>query len=150
MNARWLLAIALATVLAVGSTIAEEKAKLDGVKCPVSNQKVKEASAVDYKGGKVYFCCDNCPKGFAKDTKKFAAKANAQLVATGQAKQEACPFSGAKLNPDAKITVAGAEIAFCCEKCQAKASKIEGDKQVEALFGDAAFAKAKFKVEAAK
>jgi len=150
MNTRWLLAITLAGLVAVGSTIAEEKAKLDGVKCPVSGQKVKEASSVDYKGGKVYFCCDNCPKGFAKDTKKFAAKANAQLVATGQAKQGACPFSGGKLNPDTKITVAGADVCFCCEKCQAKAQKLEGAAQVDALFGDAAFAKGKFKVESAK
>src|SRR5688572_1576507 len=100
MNARWTLSVAAVALLAVGTSIAAEK--LEGVKCPVSNRAVKEASAVDYKGGKVYFCCDNCPKGFAKDTKKFAAKANAQLVATGQAKQGACPFSGAKLNPEAK------------------------------------------------
>jgi YHS domain-containing protein len=149
MNTRWLLAIALAALVAVGTTIAEEKeSKLEGVKCPVSNRAVKEASAVDYKGGKVYFCCDNCPKGFAKDTKKFAAKANAQLVATGQAKQGACPFTGGKVNPETKITVAGAEVGFCCEKCQGKAEKLEGDKQVETVFSDAAFTKAKFKVEA--
>jgi YHS domain-containing protein len=146
MNTRWLLATTFAALVAVGTVIAADK--LDGVKCPVSGRAVKEASAVDYKGGKVYFCCDNCPKGFAKDTKKFAAKANAQLVATGQAKQAACVFSGAKLNPEAKITVAGAEVSFCCEKCQAKASKLEGDAQIDALFSDAAFAKGKFKVEA--
>jgi YHS domain-containing protein len=150
MNTRWLLAITLAGLVAVGAAIAQEKASLDGIKCPVSNQKVKEASAVDYKGGKVYFCCDNCPKGFAKDTKKFAAKANAQLVATGQAKQGACPFTGGKVNPDTKITVAGAAIGFCCEKCQGKAQKLEAAQQVDALFGDAAFAKAKFTVGAAK
>jgi YHS domain-containing protein len=148
MNTRWPLAIALAALVAVGTTIAEEASKLEGVKCPVSGRAVKEASALDYKGGKVYFCCDNCPKGFEKDTKKFAAKANAQLVATGQAKQGGCPFTGGKVNPDTKIKVAGAEVGFCCEKCQGKASKLEGDAQVDAIFSDAAFTKGKFKVEA--
>ena len=142
MNARWTLSVAAVALLAVGTSIAAEK--LEGVKCPVSNRAVKEASAVDYKGGKVYFCCDNCPKGFAKDTKKFAAKANAQLVATGQAKQGACPISGQPVDDTKSVTVNGATVKFCCEICQGKAEK--ADDKVELLFSDKAFEKGKFSV----
>ena len=33
-------------------------------KCPVSGAAAKKESAVDYKGGKVYFCCDGCKRTF--------------------------------------------------------------------------------------
>jgi YHS domain-containing protein len=141
-----LVGLGLAFV-AVASLIAAEGVKLEGVKCVVAGSKAaSEKNAVDYKGGKVFFCCQNCPKAFEKDTAKFAAKANAQLVATGQAKQEKCPLSGGALNKDTKISVAGADICFCCEKCQAKAK--ESTDQVEFLFNDKAFEKAGFKVSA--
>jgi YHS domain-containing protein len=143
MKARALLASLVAASVAITVAFAAEDAakKLDGVKCPVSGQKVKEASAVDHKGGKVYFCCDNCPKAFAKDTAKFAAKANAQLVATGQAKQIKCPFTGGKVKDGTEIEVAGAKVGFCCMNCKGKAEKASGNEQVEAVFGDKAFAK---------
>jgi YHS domain-containing protein len=143
-----LVGLGLALV-AVASLIAAEGVKIEGVKCVVAGSKAaKEGNAVEYKGGKVFFCCMNCPKAFAADTAKFAAKANAQLVATGQAKQATCPLTGGKLNPETKITVNGADIAFCCEKCQGKAK--EATDQVEFLFNDKAFEKAGFKVGAAK
>src|SRR4030095_13582907 len=92
-------------MFAVAAVMAAEgaKVKLDGVKCVVAASKdAKEANAVDYKGGKVFFCCMNCPKAFAADTAKFAAKANAQLVATGQAQQEKCPLSGQRIDTATK------------------------------------------------
>ena len=70
------------------------------------------------------------------------AKGNAQLVATKQAKQAKCPFTGGPLKT--KLTVAGAQIQFCCNNCKGKASKLKGDDQLVALFGDAAFKKAGF------
>src|SRR5678815_1334635 len=98
MKARLFAALGIVALL-VATVIAEEKkeekVKLDGIKCPVSGKAATENS-VDYKGGKVYFCCENCPKAFSADSKKFATKANAQLVATGQVKQEKCPLSGGK------------------------------------------------------
>jgi YHS domain-containing protein len=122
---------------------------LSDVKC-VMNPKAaaKVDKTVDYKGGKVYFCCDNCPKGFATKIKAgdkvVAAKGNKQLVETGQAKQAKCPFTGGPMKE--KLTVAGAEIQFCCNNCKGKAEKMEGDEQVVAIFGDEAFKKAGFKV----
>ena len=143
-------AVASIAVLAV-TLYAAEEIKLDGIKC-VMNPKAnaKAAKSVDYKGGKVFFCCDNCPKGFAKKLdagdKVVAAKGNAQLVATKQAKQSKCPVSGAPCKADQSIKVAGAAIHFCCPNCKGKLAKMEGDDQLLAAFGDAAFKKAAFKV----
>ena len=149
MKARSLFtAVASVAVLAV-TLYAAEEIKLDGIKC-VMNPKAaaKAGKSVDYKGGKVFFCCDNCPKGFAKKLeagdKLVAAKGNAQLVSTGQAKQEKCVFTGGPLKT--KLTVAGATVQFCCNNCKGKAEKLEGDAQILAAFGDAAFKKGGFKV----
>ena len=148
MKARLFAALGVVALL-VATVMAEDKkeVKLDGIKCPVS-AKAATQNAVDYKGGKVYFCCDKCPTAF--DAKKHGTKANAQLVATGQAKQAKCPLSGAKLNPDTAITVAGAKVAFCCEKCQGKVNAAKGDEQIALVFSDAAFEKAGFAVEKKK
>src|SRR5436190_17122099 len=146
MKARLFAALGIVALL-VATVIAEEKVKLEGIKCPLSGKAATENS-VDYKGGKVYFCCENCPKSF--DAKKHGTKANAQLVATGQAKQDKCPLSGGKINPDTAITVAGAKVAFCCEKCQGKVKEAKGDEQLTLVFSDAAFEKAGFKVEKKK
>ncbi|MCA9133049.1 MAG: hypothetical protein KDA45_07830, partial [Planctomycetales bacterium] len=105
--------------------------------------------SADWKEGKVYFCCNGCLGKFEKmskeDKTKLAAKSNSQLVATNQYAQEVCPFSGGKLNAETKIKVNGAEVAFCCNNCKGKAEKLEGDEQLEALFGEDAFKKGKFK-----
>ena len=153
MNARLFAALGVITLL-VATVMAEDKpevkeVKLDGIKCPISGGKVTPNS-VDYKGGKVYFCCENCSKNFAKDTAKFATKANAQLVATGQAKQAKCPLSGGKLNPDTAITVAGAKVCFCCEKCQGKVKEAKDAEALELAFSDKAFEKGEFKVPKAE
>ena len=145
MKNRMFLGLGLALVVAVVA-IAADGVKLEGVKCIMAASKdAKEANAVDYKGGKVFFCCQNCPKAFAKDPAKHAAKANNQLVATSQAKQTACPFSGQPVDASTKITVNGAEVAFCCDKCQGKAK--DSKEQVELIFNDKAFEKG-FKVGA--
>lgn len=147
MKARLFAALGVVALL-VATVMAEDKkeVKLDGIKCPVSG-KAATPNAVDYKGGKVYFCCENCPKAFSKDSAKFATKANAQLVATGQAKQAKCPLSGGKLNPDTAITVGGAKVCFCCEMCQGKVKEAKDAEALELVFSDKAFEKAGFKVE---
>lgn len=125
----------------VGVALAAD-VKLDGVKCILNPKAAAKADkTAEYKGGSVFFCCDNCPKAFAKDPKKHATVANHQLVATGQAKQKACPLSGGDLNPATKTQIGGVDVSFCCEKCQAKAK--EGG--VETVFNDKAFDQA-FKV----
>lgn len=144
MKARMLLAmLAMVGMIAVVGINAEDKAEdpLAGIKCPVSGKAVKADTGVKYKEGEVLFCCTNCPKAFANDTAKFASKANHQLVATGQYVEEVCPLTGKKLNDATAIDVSGVQVAFCCNGCKGKASKLAGAEQVDLIFADKAFEK---------
>jgi len=145
------IGILFSAVLAVGvfAFAAEEKAKEFKATCPVSGQPALEDKTAAYKDGKVYFCCGECPKAFAKDTAKYAVKANQQLVATGQTTQSKCPLSGGKLNTDATSDVGGVKVTFCCNNCKAKVDEAKGDAKAELVFSDTAFAKA-FEVKKAK
>jgi hypothetical protein len=143
---KWIAAIALTLVASVGASAAmAAKFSLDGVKCMMMPAKsVKEDKFVEYKDAKVYFCCPGCVKKFSADSKPFAAKANHQLVLTKQYEQKKCPMSGGDLNPEQSITVGGVKAGFCCGNCKGKAEKMEGDAQVEALFGEEAFKKGEY------
>ncbi len=135
--------LSLACLLLVGSLVAAEaeKADLSKVKCVVSGKPVNPEATADYKGAKVYFCCPGCPKAFAKDTSKFAAKANLQLVATHQAKQKACPLSGKPTKDGKTVEVAGVKVGVCCGNCQKAIASKKGDAQIELAFNDKAFDK---------
>lgn len=129
--------------------VAEEAKKEFKATCPVAKTKAaKEDKSAAYRGAKVYFCCGGCPGAFEKDTAKYAARANMQLVQTAQAEQVKCPFSGGAINKDTKIKVGDAEVAFCCNDCKGKAEKAKGDDQLELVWGDKAFDKG-FKVKSA-
>jgi YHS domain-containing protein len=132
--------LALAAIFCVALAVAETSPAADSagvdLKCPVSGQPADKSHAADFNGGKVYFCCDNCPKAFAKDSAKHAAKANLQLVQTGQLKQVACPFSGQPTDPETAIDVGGVKVAFCCNNCKGKAEKAKGDEQLGMIFSD--------------
>lgn len=143
---KWIAAIALALIATVGtSAVMAGKVTLDGVKCLMMPAKaVKEDKFVEYKDAKVYFCCPGCVKKFSADSKPFAAKANHQLVLTKQYVQKKCPFSGGDINPEQSVTVGDVKVGFCCGNCKGKAEKMEGDAQVEALFGEDAFKKGEF------
>jgi hypothetical protein len=134
-------------VAATSFVFAADKPKLDGIKCVVAtNKAVDESKSAEWKKGKVYFCCGNCPKAFSANKEKHAARANAQLVATKQYKQTACPLSGAKLNPETAIEVAGTKVSFCCNNCKGKAEAAKDAEQVELVFGEKAFEKGKFEL----
>lgn len=135
-------AIALIAISFVFVVNAEEKKDpLAGIKCPISGKQVVKEGVAEYNGGKVYFCCTNCPKAFANNTEKYSAKANHQLFATGQFEQAKCPLAGRKLNPATKVSVAGVNVAFCCKNCQGKVAKAEGDEQINLVFNNEAFKK---------
>lgn len=112
---------------------ADEKPAL---KCPVSGKAVDESKTADFNSGKVAFCCGNCPKEFAKNQTKYAAKANLQLVQSGQLKQVKCPLKGKPCAAGKSVEVAGVKVGFCCDGCLAKASKASGDEQISLLFSD--------------
>ncbi len=147
------VAAGLLSLIALTATagVAATGVSLEGVKCIIAGGKdATEAKASEWKEGKVFFCCDGCKGKFDKMTKedkdKLAAKSNAQLVATKQYEQKACPMSGGDLNAETKIKVGASEVAFCCNNCKGKAEKLEGDEQLEALFGEKAFKAAKFEL----
>ena len=144
----------LALAVVFSSQLHAEDAKkkeldLKGIKCIFCKMQVKEDVAVDYKGGKVYLGCAGCSAGFEKAVKSdevVAAKANWQLVATKQAKQKGCPMSGGDVDKKMFVKVkagddVAAKVSFCCGKCKAAAEKMEGDKQLVALFGEKVFKK---------
>jgi len=148
MKARILLSLS-ALALVTATLIGEEAAKKDDpkevlktVKCLVSGKDINPEMTADYKKGKVYFCCENCQAAFKKDEKKFATKANYQLVQSKQFKQEKCPLSGGKLSDEAKTKVASLEVKFCCEKCQGAVAEAKPEKQLEMVFSEDAFKKA--------
>lgn len=141
MSLRLLSLAAVVALVGAFSLNAADDKKESKAMCPVSGKAIDMDKSVAYKGAKVYFCCGNCPGAFEKDTAKFATKANHQLVVTKQFKQTKCPISGAKLNPEKTVEVAGSKVTFCCEKCQGKVADAKGDEQLELVFGDKAFEK---------
>ncbi len=131
----------LGVALVACATVFATEPKLDGVKCVVAPKPVNADKSVDYKEGKVFFCCGGCLGKFEANTEKFATKANHQLVATKQYKETACPISGRDLNPETKVTLAGVDVTFCCNGCKGKVESAEGDKQLDLVFGEKAFKK---------
>ncbi len=105
-----------------------------------------QSKAVEWKEGKVFFCCDNCSGAFSKNKEAHAVKANAQLVSTKQYKQQACPVSGAKLDESKSLEVGGVKVTFCCDKCKGSVESKKGDEQMSSVFGEEAFKKAKFEL----
>lgn len=136
-----LTAIALPAFLAVA---ADEASELT-CKCPVAGKKltVSNASAsADYKDATVYFCCGGCKAKFESDTKKFATKANKQLVATKQAKQVKCPIAGRPVNKDKVVTIDDVKVNVCCGGCKGKVDRADESDKLAMVFGEKAFKKA--------
>ena len=140
----------LAVLLVAGATVVSADVDLEGVKCVVAPKAANEGKSADYRDGKVYFCCGNCAGKFTADSKKFAVKANHQLVATKQYEQKACPISGNPLDPDTAVKVAGVSVAFCCNNCKGKVESAENDAaKLKLVFANKAFEKA-FKKKASE
>ena len=143
MKVKFLSLAVFAAVIAISqfSAIGEDKEEFSA-KCVVSGAPAKEANSVDYKGKKVYFCCMNCPEGFKKDTAKFAAKANHQLVQTKQFEQKCCPLAGKPVNDEKSVTIGGVAVKFCCDGCKGKVEKASDEEKINLVFADKAFDKA--------
>jgi YHS domain-containing protein len=127
-----MLVMGLAVVVS-GLAFAAEETKSYGL-CPVSGGPAKEDVSTDFKGKKLYFCCDGCPDAVKSDPAKFAAKINHQLAVTKQIAQVGCPFSGGTVNDKTVVDFAGAKVGFCCEKCQAKFEKSSDSEKLETVF----------------
>jgi YHS domain-containing protein len=130
------LCVAALAIVALVAAHSLRAADAPALKCPVSGKAVDASKTVDFNGGKVAFCCENCPKAFSADTKKFAGKANMQLVQSGQLKQVSCPLTGKPCAADKSVEVGGVKVGLCCGGCVAKASKSTGDDLVNLIFAD--------------
>jgi YHS domain-containing protein len=144
MNCRLSFALGIAA-LSMATAVSAAGPTLDEAKCPVSGKPVVEESGTPYKGGILYFCCENCPEAFKGNPSKYAVKANQQLVVTGQAVEVKCPLTGRNLNPATAVDVGGAKVAFCCKNCKAKFESAGPVAQANLVFNDDAFDKG-FKV----
>ena len=114
----------------------------EGLKCFVGNKDASATATADYRGGKVYLCCEECVKSFVEDTEKYAAQANEQLVLTGQFEQKSCPINGGDFDENEFVEVDGIKIYLCCENCKAKATTESGEDGTRALiFSDDVFEK---------
>ena len=128
----------------------KEKGKKDApsksllaARCPVTGDSVSKEVSIDYRLGKLYFCCPECIDKFRADKAKYEAKANAQLVITGQFRQIQCPLTGDKFAPGMRMRVCGVDVCFCCADCLRKVKRASADKRAELVFGkrfDEAFA----------
>jgi YHS domain-containing protein len=133
---RFSLCVALLAVVGLigGSSLSAAEPE---IKCPVSGKVIGTDHARDFEGGKVYFCCENCPKAFEKDTAKFAAKARHQMLLTGQIKQVHCPLTHKAMKAGTEVDVAGTKIAFCCNNCKGAVEKMSPEDQVAKCFANA-------------
>lgn len=116
--------------------------------CPVSGHAASKQHVAQHNGGKVYFCSDKCAKAFAARSNEFAAKANLQLVRSGQFKEVKCPLEGYTLNPITTLEVGGVKILFCCKGCKNEVALAKKDDQINLVFNDKAFLKGFVKVAA--
>ena len=112
-----------------------------GVKCLMSAEPAIARFTMNFKGGKLYFCCAGCRSEFTDNLTANSALANHQMLLTGQVRGTICLFTGRKLNPRFTIKVAGADVPLCCNGCKTKALAVKGDAQMQLLFNNAAFAK---------
>lgn len=134
------------TFAMIAATDAQD---LSGIKCVVNgDQNASPDASIEYQGGRVYVCCKECVKQFEKDPQKFAARANHQLVLTGQYRQSKCPINDTDFDPEVTANVGGTSIAFCCRGCLKKVNDTEDlADRAELVFGSKAFKKSFVKVE---
>lgn len=86
------------------------------VACPVTGEAVDSKSFTEFKGEKIYFCCDRCIAKFKKDPSKYKEK-----LAAGYTYQTKCPVTGETIDPAASMkTGDGKTVYFCCPGCQKK------------------------------
>lgn len=121
---------------------------LSRVKCVVDpGRKAVEKFAVDYRSGKVFFCCRGCQKSFQADPGKFSDSANFQLVASQQYVQKSCPLTGGDVDAATSIEIAGQSVAMCCPQCKGDLAAATDSEKLEKLFNDEVFEKSFARME---
>ena len=141
----------VATVLLIAVTVTADDISVENVKCLISGAPAQADKSIDYKDGKLFFCCNNCPSAFDAEDESMVIKANHQLVATKQYEQKGCPMSGGPVTQGTEVTIAGATVGFCCTNCKAKVESAEdAAAKMKLVFSNEAFKKAFQKKSAAE
>lgn len=135
MVRQWILPSLLAAVFSASGALARGASVDAAVKCPVSGHPATRSIATGYSGAQLYFCCPECVEPFQKDPARFAARANRQLVATGQAEQVGCPVTGRTPRPELSLTVDDMIVHFCCSACKARIAQADANGQLDLVFG---------------
>ena len=120
------------------------KTELTGIKCIVSGKAINPDCSSRYLKGEVYFDCNASKLKYEADRKKFAIRANHQLVVTQQYWQANCPIRHKPVaeSTEAKTQLAGAVIRFHCKHCQKKMmADLDQSKQIELVFSSPNFEK---------
>ena len=94
--------------------------------CPVmEGNPIDKNLFVEYKGKKVYFCCDTCVSLFEKDPEKYISKlpqfkTDETVASVATPQQTQCPVMGGPINKDIFIEYKGKKVYFCCDGCDDK------------------------------
>ena len=125
--------VLLTAVLIAGSAIANEggkkhaepaKAKVQTM-CPVMNKPINKNLYVDYKGERIYVCCQSCVNVVKKNPDKWLKKLEAQGITPEKVKktnrkyvaQTMCPVMNRPINKDLYVDYKGERIYVCCQGC---------------------------------
>ena len=88
--------------------------------CPVMGNPINKDIFVEYKGKKVYFCCDGCDDMFLKDPEKYLDKLpqfkNSEVEGS-DIEQKICPVMGNPIDKNIFIEYKGKKVYFCCPGC---------------------------------
>jgi YHS domain-containing protein len=89
--------------------------------CPVMDNPINKDVFVEYKGKKVYFCCEGCDDTFLKDPEKYLHKLpqfqdQESTLPTG-IEQTVCPVMGNPIDKDVFVEYKGKKVYFCCPGC---------------------------------
>lgn len=124
---------------AAPSLAAEKELKAT---CPVAGKPASKDFSVKFKGKKLYFDGEDCMEKFKKDRRPHIAKANRQLVETGQAVQFGCPTCGRLCASNISMEIGGIKVFFGCLGSKGRVEQLEGDKRFAAVFGNKGFQQA--------
>lgn len=79
------LLISLALTLGPAGTVLAQKAPAQAqtpkqTVCPVFGGEINKDIYVDYKGKRIYFCCEGCDEEFKKNPEKYLEKMKAEGI----------------------------------------------------------------------
>ncbi len=108
--------------------------------CPVSGDEAGTRYSSKWRDGKVYFAASAARTAFEEAPQDFAARANHQLVMTGQYAQHSCPICEKKeLLRSQKASVNKVSVYFSSEKCRKEFLDNSTDEKMTLAFSEKVF-----------